>query len=59
MPALARDTAACFHGLNRIIGNGIVNLSLAAALVHGSKLRTEPPSPERDSHHFVAVRHPE
>ncbi len=29
-----------------------------AALVHGSELRTDPPSPERKLLHAVAIRHP-
>ena len=30
-----------------------------AALVHGSELRTDPPSPDTGSRHSVTVRHPE
>lgn len=29
------------------------------ALLHGSEVRTEPPSPEQKSHHSVAVGHPQ
>ena len=32
---------------------------LDAALVHDSDMRTDPPSPERESRHSVAARHPE
>ena len=63
-PRLPRDYLP-FHDSVRAgvdVGLGTyrgVECRLRAALLHGSEQRTDPPSPERNSLHAVAVRHPQ
>ncbi len=42
-----------------IMGGRVADLAVAEALLHGSGLRTDPPSPGWKSRHFVTVRHSE